>query len=329
MSIEIEKILRENKPEITESTIKAYMLNLQKLHDRLHGTKEFSDIEWLKQSDDVMASLDKHCSSYLTIRNYLNAVIVVLLNREDFATALEKYQSKRDTLNDKYNEIQATKEPTEKQQANWVSVSDIEDLIEEYDRQIKRMKEKTDLTVKDMIAYQDRFMLQFWMHYPLRNDLNNTCVVARRAFNALDRNERESSNFIIQGKVPELSIGNYKTRKKYGVKKIPLEDKSVLKAMRQWLEVSPNPDYILVNVKQKTPMSSLQITQNLIRIFKKNFNKNVGSTLLRHIVLTEKFGQQLQEMEDMADVCCHGVTTAHKVYIKNVDTDAPKDGITV
>ena len=99
--------------------------------------------------------------------------------------------------------------------------------------------------------------------------------------------------------------------------------------MRQWLDVSPNPDYILVNVKQKTPMSSLQITQNLIRIFKKNFNKNVGSTLLRHIVLTEKFGQQLQEMEDMADVCCHGVTTAHKVYIKNVDTDAPKDGITV
>ena len=53
MSIEIEKILRENKPEITESTIKAYMLNLQKLHDRLHGTKEFSDIECLKQSDDV------------------------------------------------------------------------------------------------------------------------------------------------------------------------------------------------------------------------------------------------------------------------------------
>ena len=145
MSVEIEKLLRENKPEITESTIKAYMLNLQKLHDRLHGTKEFSDIEWLKQSDDVMASLDKHCSSYLTVRNYLNAVIVALLNREDFATVIEKYQSKRDTLNDKYNEIQATKEPTEKQQANWVSVSEIEELIEEYDRQIKRMKEKTDL----------------------------------------------------------------------------------------------------------------------------------------------------------------------------------------
>ena len=329
MSIEIEKILRENKPEITESTLSAYVLNLQKLHDRLHGTKEFSDIEWLKQSDDVLASLDQHCSSYLTIRNYLNSVIVALLNREDFADVIEQYQTKRDILNDKYNEIQATKEPTEKQQLNWVSVDEIEELIEEYDAQIKRLKGKSALTAKDRIAYQDRFMLQFWLHYPLRNDLNNTRVISRRAFNALDRNERESSNFVIQGKIPELSIGNYKTRKKYGVKKIPIEDKSVLKAMRQWLDVSPNPDYILINVNQKTPMSSLHITQNLNRIFKKNFNKSVGSTLLRHIVLTEKFGQQLQEMEDMADVCGHEVSTAHKVYIKNVDTDAPKDGISV
>ena len=68
---------------------------------------------------------------------------------------------------------------------------------------------------------------------------------------------------------------------------------------------------------------------NTTQLKKKNFNKNVGSTLLRHIVLTEKFGQQLQEMEDMADVCGHEVSTAHKVYIKNVDTDAPKDGISV
>ena len=140
MSIEIEKILRENKPEITESTLSAYVLNLQKLHDRLHGTKEFSDIEWLKQSDDVLASLDQHCSSYLTIRNYLNSVIVALLNREDFADVIEQYQTKRDILNDKYNEIQATKEPTEKQQLNWVSVDEIEELIEEYDAQIKRLK---------------------------------------------------------------------------------------------------------------------------------------------------------------------------------------------
>ena len=32
--------------------------------------------------------------SYLTIRNYLNAIIVLLLNREAFSTALERYQER-------------------------------------------------------------------------------------------------------------------------------------------------------------------------------------------------------------------------------------------
>jgi hypothetical protein len=92
--------------------------------------------------------------------------------------------------------------------------------------------------------------------------------------------------------------------------------------MKQWLSVSPNSEYILVNVKDGTPMSSLHITQNLTRIFKKHFNKSVGSTLLRHIVLTEKFGKQLQDMELMADMMAHTVSTAHNIYIKNVDNNS-------
>ena len=68
-------------------------------------------------------------------------------------------------------------------------------------------------------------------------------------------------------------------------------------------------------------MSSLHITQTLTGIFKRHFNKSVGSTLLRHIVLTEKFGQQLEDMEQMADMMCHDVSTAHKIYIKKVDNE--------
>ena len=46
----------------------------------------------------------------------------------------------------------------------------------------------------------------------------------------------------------------------------------------------------MVNVKTGEPMTSLNITQNLTRIFKTHFGKSVSTTLLRHIVLTEKFG---------------------------------------
>ena len=37
--INIEEYLKESKPDISDSTVSAYTLNLHKLHDRLHGKK--------------------------------------------------------------------------------------------------------------------------------------------------------------------------------------------------------------------------------------------------------------------------------------------------
>ena len=41
--VNIEEYLRQNKPEISDSTVSAYTVNLEKLHDRLHGTRSFED----------------------------------------------------------------------------------------------------------------------------------------------------------------------------------------------------------------------------------------------------------------------------------------------
>ena len=64
--VNIEEYLRQNKPEISDSTVSAYTVNLEKLHDRLHGTRSFDDLEWLKDTSAVLGSLQKHCVSYLT-----------------------------------------------------------------------------------------------------------------------------------------------------------------------------------------------------------------------------------------------------------------------
>ena len=93
-------------PEMTESSLRAYTLNLRKLHQRLHGTKEISGMEWLHDHEAVMKNIDANCGSYLTSRNYLNAVIVLLLNHPEYDTALKAYQQRRDELNSKYTQTQ-------------------------------------------------------------------------------------------------------------------------------------------------------------------------------------------------------------------------------
>ena len=52
--VEIAEYLRQHKPDISDSTVAAYTVNLEKLHDRLHGTRKFEDIAWLHDTDAVL-----------------------------------------------------------------------------------------------------------------------------------------------------------------------------------------------------------------------------------------------------------------------------------
>jgi hypothetical protein len=107
----------------------------------------------------VLTSLDSTCGSYLTCRNYLNAIVVVLLNRPEYEPALRKYQERRDELNQKYTDQQQTKQPSEKQSQNWVSVAEINQLIDELTLETKQYKGYTKLSPKELSVFQDRFML--------------------------------------------------------------------------------------------------------------------------------------------------------------------------
>jgi hypothetical protein len=98
--VDIADYLKQSKPDLSQSTVSAYTVNLEKLHDRLHGTRSFEDLEWLKNTAAILDSLENYCTSYLTRHNYLNAVIVLLLKRHGFEDVLLQYQEQRDKYND-------------------------------------------------------------------------------------------------------------------------------------------------------------------------------------------------------------------------------------
>ena len=154
--VHIADYLKQSKPDLSQSTVSAYTVNLEKLHDRLHGTRSFEDLEWLKNTAAILESLENYCTSYLTRRNYLNAVIVLLLKRHGFEDVVHQYQQQRDKYNDQYTEIQQTKEPSAKQAANWVPLDEIKQLIAQYDAHIKQLRTQTNLTMKDKALFQER-----------------------------------------------------------------------------------------------------------------------------------------------------------------------------
>eukprot|EP01050_Picozoa_sp_SAG11_P022805 SAG11_NODE_4407_length_1909_cov_1.539779_3_plen_153_part_00 len=133
----------------------------------------------------------------------------------------------------------------------------------------------------------------------------DTEVCSKRAFNQLSEEDKCNNNYmIVSSNKVTMHIAKYKTKGKYGTKSSTITDKNVLKYLRLWLRVSPNPLYLIINLKTEQPLTRLQLTQYFIRIFKDEFGKRVSTTLLRKIVVSTKHGQAIRDLDHLAFVIC-------------------------
>ena len=315
--VNLDEIIKANRPALVDSSVNAYVNNIRKLHEKMYKTKDVKALSWVGDYQKILEFLEDNIKSYLTVRNFLNALIVLILNNDKFTKALEVYQEKRDNLNDQYQSSQG--EMTTKQKENWVDLSDIQQYVTQMNDEVKLLKLNKNVSIGNLMLIQDRFMVKFWITYPVRNDLSNTRVLTKRNFNQLSAEDKSNNNYmIVSPNNVSLHISNYKTKKVYGIKTIKITDKNVIGYMRDWLKVSPNPEYILINLKTNKPMTSNQITQNFRRIFHNEFGKMVSTSLLRHIVVSHTFGKHIDDMDRMADIMLHSRQTQQTVYNKPI-----------
>ena len=105
-------------------------------------------------------------------------------------------------------------------------------------------------------------------------------------------------------------FNKYKTVKTYGIQSLEIP-KELNKVLKKWIKINEN-DYMIYssNGKKLTPP---QIT----RVLNKIFGKNISTSMLRHIYLTNIYKDvpQINKMESLADEMGHSVSTAME-YIK-------------
>ena len=120
-----------------------------------------------------------------------------------------------------------------------------------------------------------------------------------------------------------LSLNNYKTNKKYKEKIIPIP-KELMTTYRHYVKKQREFKY-LITTKKGQKVSRNYFTQFLQKISKKYIGKNISTTLLRKIILSDKFAEVNKEKSDMAHITGHSVNTMDKVYIKQKDEEAQNE----
>jgi len=299
---------------LTDSSIKLYIRNLEKLNDDL----PLKNLKFLENIENIVAKLKDYKAN--TIRGYFISIVTTLGSFKDENKKMKKlYDSYYKLMIDKAKEIKEkpTEEMTEAQKDNWMKWDEVKEKFDDL-----KSKVESFINNKEINEHQYNILLSYVVlalyfynpprrnkDYQMMNIIKNYSSVLPSDVNYLSYDENE---FI---------FNVFKTAKKEGQVKIKFNE-DMKKIIDQYLKFHP-----LVKGKKLAKTSNIPFlvyfdgkefdkVNSITRILNKVFDKKVGSSMLRHIFLTDKYGDTLKEQQKDSKAMGHSVEM-QKEYIKD------------
>lgn len=299
---------------IAETSANTYMANLVLLNEK----QAFNNLGFLKKrKDEIMEHLTQYSDN--TEMNYLSAIVSALSTHKDQHLYKTIYKFYRDALNEKLGKRDEvdTSVKTEAQKNNWLTWDEVRGKWNELKAEVEKFSKDKSISKARFELLLDYLVLSLYTLIPPRRnkDYLYMYVITRKDGTAL---EPELKNYLIM-EDDEMVFNCYKTAKHYGaqVEKVP-ED--LMDVIRLWIKhhplmmgsgKKPSQVKLLVNIDGSPATLDNWITYRLNRIFE----KKIGSTMLRHIFISHKFGSEYDEMVKTAKSMGHSVSE-QKDYIK-------------
>ena len=292
---------------ITASSLNIYIKNICKFIKDLKLEK-YKDFQ---KEDKIKEYLETY--KMLTRRNYLNSLIIFLQAFKFKEGYIKVYQDLRDTYNQEYKDNAGEKSITENE--NWIELDEIKKYLNEKENEIEN--------TKDVKLFMDYLIMYLQISYPMRNELNNIQMIDSKTFLNLEEDELKNNYIIFKPQKITISLGNYKTQKKYGIRTFDIEKGKDEQLIRMWKnkfhrnKKLNQKDFLIYNTETNKNFNTNTYSKYLINLFEKAFNKRVGSRLIRHVVMTDKFGANKEELEKMANIAGNSPATINNIYVKS------------
>lgn len=301
---EIRERLKQNRPTLSESSLKTYTSILSNLYKKVFpdtalDLSKFSNhkkfLNYLKDTDGSKR------------KTYLSSLVVISPDTEEYRTLMNKDGQE-------YNNKKKLQKKTEKEEENWVDQEELTTIYNNLEQEAKRIFKMKNPTPQDLQTAQNYVILSLvsGKHIAIRRSLDWTEMKWKNYSTTAD-------NFLEMGKKGWKFFFNvYKTNKYLGDQQvvIPKELKKILTSWLKLLEsIYGETDYLLVDSKGGK-LTPTKITQRLNSIFGKKASINI----LRHSFLSEKYKNMpaLEDLETEATAMGHSLKE-HLEYIKKDD----------
>jgi hypothetical protein len=225
---------------------------------------------------------------------------------------------------DKYNKEGAkNNEKSETQKENWISQDEVKSIYDKMTEQVNLFLNNKKLNPSEYEQLLRWVILSLYTtQKPRRNMDYQQAVVVNKYNEDFDK----KYNYLDLA-TSKWYFNNYKTKGTYKTQDIPASPE-MMKVVHSYLKFHP----LAKELKKKSGAIPLLVDANgvpfenpntITRILNKIFGKRIGVSMLRNIYLTDKYSDNMKEMNDDARMMGTSASTIQNQYVKV--QDAPSD----
>ena len=282
---------------LSETSVMLYMKNLR----RLNGGQPLTDFKFLDRPKVIEDFLNQYAET--TKRNFIIAIVSALNLAGTTAKHKKLYGDYYKMMMEKNKEIKENGGKKKEDMPSWDAV------LEKYNALKEKVKETTDFS-KDS-AFNDLLKLLVTSLYVLQPPRRNGDYLEMKIVPSYSEELPQNVNYL-DTKKGEFIFNKYKTSKKYGEfrKAIEPELRAILTL---YLKHHPNLWEGRKQKKEPVPFlvyrdgEPLHQLNSITRLINSVLGKGVGSSALRHIYITEKYGKVEEEQAKDAEAMAHSV----------------------
>jgi hypothetical protein len=284
--------LKQNRPNISESSLKTYNSTLTNFYYLHHPKKQNIDINWFNNQDDIIDLIGDTENK----KRIYAALIAITDDKNNDKYKIVMYKD----IND-YNIEQNKQEKTEKQKKNWINQDKIIEIYNKLNNDYSYLLNKKKLNYDEFFNLQNYIIASLYVLNEPRRLKDFTELKIKGNINKKDDNYIDDNEFV---------FNNYKTKKTYHEQRIKINDK-LKKILNKYIKINPF-EYLLVDINGNK-LTSPKLNTRLNNIF----GKYISVNLLRHSLLTDKYKNlpNLEELQETAKNLGHSIPQLFQ-YIK-------------
>jgi integrase len=294
---EIKKIIKINRPSLSESSIKSYISNLRSINKKLGYKDDEINVNNFKEINKVKMVIENLKPSQ---RKTLYASLVILFNEDD--EIKKNYRTLM--MDDIYKVKEEYEEQKEDEDKEYIEWSEVLDVYKNFSKDIKYiLNGKDSLKDKEFNLLQNYIILSLYVLLEPRRSMD-TIFLKFRNYNV------DEDNYV-DFKQNKIIFNKYKTAKFYGKQTVEM-NKKLKDILKKWYNINSE-DYVLIDTLGK-PLTQIKLNKKLNSIFG---GLKVGVNTLRHSYLTHKYKDlpAFKDMKNTAHNMGHDIEQA-LLYIK-------------